>query len=157
MWLFAIMNSFDVIIQSLFQKSTVKKLESAKLAMSDKGDCSFNHIISVLVGCVSPKSFNDLYKEEQRAVTESVIKRLVYKTAFEVEGWKRIPAVRRIFLKAGLKVAIYMYNTYKVIYLFFKTPLKPSEIRFENAQGLINKEIDFSSTFFSFIGPFKYA
>ena len=35
---------------------------------------------------------------------EVVIKRLVNRTAIEIEGWKRIPAVRRLFKKALLQV-----------------------------------------------------
>ena len=47
----------------LFLSDESSFLESAREAMNEKGDCSFNHMISVFVGCVSPRSFNDLFKD----------------------------------------------------------------------------------------------
>ena len=43
-------------------------------------------------------------KDDQKAIVEIVIKRLVHRTAIEIEGWKRIPAVRRLFQAANLEV-----------------------------------------------------
>ena len=46
----------------------------------------------------------NLLKDVQAAHVEMVIKRLVYRTEIEIEGWKRIPAVRRLFEAASLQV-----------------------------------------------------
>ena len=45
-----------------------------------------------------------LNKNQQLAQTQTVVERLARKTLLEEEGWKRIPAVRRVFTRAGMKV-----------------------------------------------------
>ena len=45
-----------------------------------------------------------LKKSKQLARTKTVVERLVLRTALEEEGWKRIPAVRRLFKNADIKV-----------------------------------------------------
>ena len=47
----------------LMKVSSERSFKSARNAMNEKSDCSFNHMLSVFVGCVSPRSFNDLFKE----------------------------------------------------------------------------------------------
>ena len=70
----------------------------------------------VFEACVSPKLF-DVIKEQtttpsQEVLLEPVIHRLVHETVFEIEGWKRIPAVRRIFNKHDLKVSVFYLDRY---------------------------------------------
>jgi len=60
------------------------------------GEHSFNNMLTVFLGCVSPRSFNST-TTSQSGETEKIIARLCSRTAFEIEGWKRIIPVRKIF------------------------------------------------------------
>jgi len=70
------------------------------------GEFSYNSMLTVFLGCVSPRSFNTK-AEIQAAKTETVVARLCSKTAFEIEGWKRIIPVRKIFEKINLNIDEY--------------------------------------------------
>ena len=81
---------------------------------SAQNDHSFSRMLTIFLGCINPRSFcGDTSK--QAAMLETVVSRLVNKTAFEVEGWKRIIPVRTIFHE--LKLAIDDYElVYKHVY-----------------------------------------
>ena len=68
------------------------------------GAFSFNHMLAVFLGCVSPRSYTS---DSQSAETETIVSRLVSKTAFEIEGWKRILPVRKMFQKMNLNSQIF--------------------------------------------------
>merc|ERR1712176_178776 len=72
--------------------------------MNDGQECSFYRFLAVFIGCINPRSFEELFKDVQRAQIEMVIQRLVCRTAIEIEGWKRIPAARRLFDAAKLQI-----------------------------------------------------
>ena len=63
-------------------------------------------MLAVFTGCVSPRSYSSS-SDKQDAETEKIISRLVSKTAFEIEGWKRILPVRKMFEKMGLNIDDY--------------------------------------------------
>ena len=73
---------------------------------SKTGDLSFARMLTIFLGCVSPRSFK-CSTSTQAAYTETVIARLCSKTAFEVEGWKRILPIRNVFEKLKLKIDNY--------------------------------------------------
>ena len=77
------------------------------------GEFSYNSMLTVFLGCVSPRSFNTA-AEIQTAKTETIVARLCSKTAFEVEGWKRIIPVRKIFEKINLNIDDYELSYEKV-------------------------------------------
>jgi len=70
--------------------------------MGDDGPFSFHKMLAVFIGCINPRSYyGDPTK--QAAVLDSVISRLVNRTVFEIEGWKRILPVRNAFKELGIK------------------------------------------------------
>ena len=71
---------------------------------------SFHRMLSVFLGCVNPRSyFGD--ETKQAAILETVISRLVNRTTFEIEGWKRIVAVRTIFKELLIKIDDYVLTS----------------------------------------------
>lgn len=74
--------------------------------INDRESDSFRPMITIFLGCVSPRSFSTA-SGHQTARTEKVIARLVYRTAFECAGWKRILPVARMFTELGLQMDDY--------------------------------------------------
>jgi len=70
-------------------------------------------MLSIFLGCVNPRSYLE-NSVEQIADTETVIQRLSSRTAFEVEGWKRLLPVREIYKALDLDLENYELK-YKVI------------------------------------------
>ena len=76
------------------------------------GKFPFKDFFKVFVACVNPRSFQGLahlkneekFIERQFAELETVIKRLVLGTTFEIEGWKRILPARDIFNELSLDI-----------------------------------------------------
>jgi len=76
-----------------------------------QGDFSFTKMLTLLTGCVSPRSLDGLvtnslneqkYLKSQFQCILNVTNRLVCKTALESEGWKRILPIPRLFQKYNL-------------------------------------------------------
>ena len=63
----------------------------------------FSKMWTAFLGSVNPRSFNTSLMK-QAAFVEKSIARLVCRTAFECEGWKRILPVRSIFDDLKLKI-----------------------------------------------------
>lgn len=112
---FAIISGFRQAILDLMHSINAAKPctidEAAVKKMLDgNGPFSFNKMLTVFLGCINPRSFTGL-QTNQSAIPETVVNRLVFRTAFEVEGWKRI--VTNMFLKLGLQegVKYFFLNT----------------------------------------------
>jgi len=106
---FATMSAFRQVLLNFIKK--VQRKSPPEIAarckkiiaeINEKGEYSFNRMLAVFLGCISPRSYSNFSK--QSAITETVIARLVSKTAFEIEGWKRILPVREMFEKINLKI-----------------------------------------------------
>ena len=68
-------------------------------------DDNFRLMLAVFCGCVNPRSFmGNFLKENQGAVLEKVISRLVNRTEFEVEGWKRILPFCQMLAKFKIEI-----------------------------------------------------
>ena len=78
------------------------KVGQVIVAMDGQGKYSFNRMLAAFLGCVNPRSFLGV-NQHQAAMTETVVSRLVNRTAFETEGWKRLPQIQEIFNELGLK------------------------------------------------------
>lgn len=83
----------------------IRRTKLIKKMMDREGSFSFHAMLTVFVGCVNPRSFIGLQKN-QSAVLGTVVSRLVQKTAFEIEGWKRILPVRALFEQMGIKKGV---------------------------------------------------
>ena len=96
--------------QKFFSK--LQRMVSLKKQMDQKdlleSDFSFHRLLTAFVTGVNPRSFGGL-NTRQSANTETALFRLVYRTAFEVEGWKKMIPVRDFFISADLKVVSYVY------------------------------------------------
>ena len=77
------------------------------------GKYSFRLFLVNFVGNVNPRSYQGLVNlvnpnlssiEKQTAVLKTVIERLVKRTTFEIEGWKRLLAIRQIFQEVNLEI-----------------------------------------------------
>ena len=107
----------------------LKKFVTAdeKLATIEKeiensdGKYSFKMFLVNFVGNVNPRSYQGLMNsadqtstESQTAVVETVLGRMVKRTTFEIEGWKRIWAIREIFNELNLEIDNYKMKMEKV-------------------------------------------
>ena len=114
---FATMSGFRQILLNFAEKakSEIGSNEAGCQEVIDgintKGEFSFNRMLAVFLGCVSPRSYSG---KNQSGKTEKIISRLVSKTAFETEGWKRIIPVRKMFEKMNLKIDDYELSYEKV-------------------------------------------
>ena len=64
----------------------------------------FNPHCQYCIHNIADSFFRNFQKMDQVAHVERTISRLVNRTALEIEGWKRIPAIRKLFKKAKLTV-----------------------------------------------------
>jgi len=85
------------------------------------GKYSFKIFLVNFVGNVNPRSYQGLMNsadqtstESQTAVVETVLGRMVKRTTFEIEGWKRIWAIREIFNELNLEIDNYKMKMEKV-------------------------------------------
>ena len=111
---FATMSGFRQVLLDLTDK--VKQNDVTLLATcteiinqietEQKGEFSFAKMLTGFLGCVSPRSFH-CSSAIQSSLLKPIVARLCSKTAFEIEGWKRIIPVRRIFRKLNLKIDDY--------------------------------------------------
>ena len=92
----------------------LSKIEE-ELKKSDGIYCYRNFLVN-FVANVIPRSYDGLVNpagadpfeiEKQTAVVEVAVNRLVNRTTFEIEGWKRLLAGREIFKKLGLQIDNY--------------------------------------------------
>ena len=76
-----------------------------------QGVFTFNKMLTLLTGCVSPRSLDGLLvnsQNDQKFISaqfqtiSNVKNRLVWKTALEDEGWKRILSISKLFEKYNL-------------------------------------------------------
>ena len=107
---YAIVSAFRQLIRTFlwFPLSTLLSIKQVKLlyeAINDKDivDFSFHRVLTAFVMGVNPRSFAGL-DTRQSARTDIAISRLVHRTAFEIEGWKKMIPVRDLFKSVGLKV-----------------------------------------------------
>ena len=118
---YAIISAFrqvirDLISSSLQRSTSIKQIFSKiknKLANKQpinmkeiEGNFSFHRLLTAFVTGVNPRSFAGL-STRQSANTETAVFRLINRTAFEIEGWKKMIPVRDFFNSAGLKVCSY--------------------------------------------------
>ena len=114
---FAILSAFRkclmIFIQFISQNDASKKLICDDLIKEIKkptGEFCYANFLKIFVSCVNPRSFQGLsnvkdggnFIEKQFAGLETVIKRLVLGTTFEIEGWKRLLPARAIFKELSL-------------------------------------------------------
>ena len=78
-----------------------------------QGHFTFNKMLTLLTGCVSPRSLDGLLvnsQNDQRFISaqfqtiKNVNDRLVCKTALESEGWRRILPISKLFKKYNLEL-----------------------------------------------------
>ena len=113
---FATMSCFRKCIMSLVEAESKTNMFCAVSEMEKEmatGEYSFRNMLTVFLGCVSPRSYKS-DSTTQFAQTETVIARLAYRTVFEVEGWKRIIPVRRLFQRIRLNINDYELTYQKV-------------------------------------------
>ena len=75
---------------------------------------SFHRLLTAFVTGVNPRSFTGL-NTRQSASTETAVSRLVYRTAFEIEGWKRLIPVRDLFNDSDLEVCSFITLMFRVL------------------------------------------
>lgn len=93
-------NDLHVEYQSNFGASTYQSIIEG---INNRPEYSFDKMLTVFLGCVSPRSFLST-SDQQGGDTKKVVYRLGNKTAFECEGWKRIIPARRIFQDMHLDI-----------------------------------------------------
>ena len=102
---------FDLSDPNIFTRSLLNDIQRMKTSetndvyhelIDSAGDCSFQKMLTVFLGCVNPRGFISSYRQAAR--TETVIARLVYKTEFEIEGWKRILPVQYMMDRLDLDI-----------------------------------------------------
>ena len=49
-------------LSSSIKNEMIDRIDSAKKSMNERGKCSFSKILSVFVGCISPRTFDDAFK-----------------------------------------------------------------------------------------------
>ena len=121
---YAIVSAFRQVIRTFLSgalsvRPPIKKLKlSNNKSINDKdiGDFSFHRVLTAFVMGVNPRSFAGL-KTLQSARTDIAISRLVHRTAFEIEGWKKMIPVRDLFKSVGLKVC--PFSPIFMVLLFF--------------------------------------
>mgnify|MGYP000059998592 CR=1 FL=1 len=100
----------------------LKKRRKSEIQNSN-GKYSFRLFVVNFVGNVNPRSYQGLLNlvdpnwsaiERQTAVLETVIERMVKRTMFEIEGWKRILAIRQIFNQLNLNIDNYKLTMEKI-------------------------------------------
>ena len=126
---FAILSAFRkcliIFIKFISQNDASKKLICDDLIKEIKkptGELCYANFLKIFVSCVNPRSFQGLsnikdgrnFIEKQFAGLETVIKRLVLGTTFEIEGWKRLLAARDIFKQLYLNIDDYQLKMEKI-------------------------------------------
>jgi len=80
------------------------------------GKYCFRLFLVNFIGNVNPRSYQGLFKLvksddysilKQTAVIKTVIERMIKRTTFEIEGWKRLLSVRDLFDELKLKIDDY--------------------------------------------------
>ena len=93
---------------------TIKDIEE-QITATDGKYC-FRLFLVNFIGNVNPRSYQGLFKsvdpdwfsiENQTDVVKTVIERMIKRTTFETEGWKRILAVRNVFEDLKLNIDDY--------------------------------------------------
>ena len=99
---YSVISAFRQALIQLLKTFKNPKVKNIIQRINGNEQFSFNRMLSIFLGCVNPRSYLDPPKVHT-ASTEMVIKRLVMKTAFEIEGWKRLLPVREIFENLNLE------------------------------------------------------
>lgn len=81
--------------------------------MDSYGIISFKSMLTTFVGSVNIRSLHE--NDKQGAKTHAVVLRLVYRTAFEIPGWKRLLPVQNIFSRLRLNIDEYKM-TYQTVH-----------------------------------------
>ena len=135
---FAILSAFRKCL-IIFIK-IISKNDPSKKVMCDylikeiekpDGEFSYQKFFKIFISCVNPRSFQGLSKlrreekftQSQFANLETVIKRLVFGTTFEIEGWKRLLPAREIFKKLALDIDDYELKMEKIEKVDFEVRL----------------------------------
>ena len=101
---FAIISCLRHLMGTFFRKLKKKSSDEIKKIIAE--NTTFEQMLAIFIACVSPRSMDGLmpnsnYKQlkidKQFALLETVIKRLILRTAFEVEGWKRLLPIKKLF------------------------------------------------------------
>ena len=125
---FAILSVFRrclILLVKLFQQKFPSNLVYDDILSEihkPDGTCSYQRFFKIFVSCVNPRSFQGLsnLKDEETFINrqfadlETVIKRLVFGTTFEIEGWKRLLPAREIFKKLSLNIDYYQLEMAKI-------------------------------------------
>ena len=113
---FAVISAFRhcliIFIESIESVDTLAILTEIKLP---NGEFNFQKFLKIFLACVNPRCFHGLsqlnsekkFLDQQMANLKTVIKRLVFGTTFEIEGWKRLLPAREIFEKLSLDIDNY--------------------------------------------------
>ena len=124
---FAIVSGFRKCVRKFLKN--LQNVDPAKLSEVEEqmkksdGIYCFRNFFVNFVANVNPRSYEGLVNpagadpfeiEKQTAVAEVAVNRLVNRTMFEIEGWKRILAAREIFEKLGLQIDNYEMN-FKIV------------------------------------------
>ena len=116
---------FSILLVKLFQQKFPSNLvydDILSEIQKPDGTCSYQRFFKIFVSCVNPRSFQGLsnLKDEETFINrqfadlETVIKRLVFGTTFEIEGWKRLLPAREIFKKLSLNIDYYQLEMAKI-------------------------------------------
>ena len=105
---YAIISAFRQVIRQFFSSplagsNPIKQTKFTKRINLMNKNFSFHRLLTAFVTGVNPRSFTGLITR-QSANLETAVSRLVYRTAVEVEGWKKMIPVRDYFTSAGLQV-----------------------------------------------------
>ena len=117
---------------------TIKDIEE-QITTTDGKYC-FRLFLVNFIGNVNPRSYQGLFKsvapdwfsiENQTAVIKTVIERMTKRTTFEIEGWKRILAVRNVFEELKLNIDDYKMEVetvqikdFRVNKILYKRPIR---------------------------------
>lgn len=120
---FATISSLRNIIIQMIQRIAQESTDDEKVKMetiirdikSKDSEYCFQRMIVIFCCCVNPRSFHGV-DQNQAAVVETVVSRLVYRTAFEIEGWKRIIPIRSIFKAIKFDINDFILSYEKVFH-----------------------------------------
>ena len=114
----------QALLKFLKNMLTDEQFKIIEKEISDSnGKYSFRLFLVNFVGNVNPRSYQGLLNlvdpnlssiERQTAVLKTVLERLVKRTTFEIEGWKRLLAIRHIFQEANLEIDNYKIEMEKI-------------------------------------------
>lgn len=99
------------------------KIDDVIQEIKGKGRFSFYRMLTGFVGCVSPRSFGGM-AGKQLAYLHVVVCRLVQRTVFEIEGWKRLIPVREIFAELELDINQFELSYEEVEHKFASSVIK---------------------------------